>query len=100
MADVELQVTGFCVQGDVVHTMVGGVWLDVLNTNEVGFGHFVVDFDVVVLGGLHQVTGNCWTIGRGVLELGAFSNVNGVVDTVNGGSNVVVCSGSYWSNSI
>lgn len=57
---------------------------------------------VIVAGGLHQVVeGTLCVVGFGVVLVDEPSaNINGVVDTVNGGSMVVVCKGSYCISSI
>lgn len=74
----------------------------VVNQEGVGCVHCELDgllVVVVVLGGLHHVTGCCGA-GCGVPALGNAGNVNGVVDSVNGGSTVVEYNGSYCKSSI
>lgn len=74
-------VTGFCTTTVVV--IIGG-------------------FCVIVGGGLHQVVeGTLCVVGLGVVvEPELSDHMDGVVGTVNGGSMVVVCNGSYCISSM
>lgn len=72
-----------------------------------GFCTFIVvamigGFCVIIGGGLHQVVeGTFSVVGFGVeLDSELSAHIDGIVDTVNGGSTVVVCNGSYCINSM